>query len=456
MSAANLDLVVRARRAVVGGTLRPCSVGVRAGRIVTVEAYGAGLDAAEIIDLASDEVLLPGLVDTHVHVNEPGRTEWEGFATATAAAAAGGVTTIVDMPLNSIPPTCDVSALEVKRESARGRCQVDVGFWGGAIPGNAADLRPLHEAGVFGFKCFLLPSGVAEFPPLDEAGLELAMREIAAFGGLLIVHAEDAGEIAEAPPGPGYAGFLRSRPPAAEQRAIETLLGAAARTGARVHVLHLSSAAALPSIGAARDRGVRVSVETCPHYLSFAAEEIPDGATWFKCCPPIRDGANRDALWRGLLAGQVDCVVSDHSPCTAELKTGDFAGAWGGIASLQLGLSAVWTAARPRGVPLAEVVGWMSARPAALAGLARKGALAVGRDADMCAFAPEDSFVVDAAALRHRNAVSAYHGKRLTGLVRRTWLRGRAAGGDGQGEPTGRLLGRTDEPAGRLLRRTES
>jgi allantoinase len=441
MSAETLDLVVRARRAVIDGALRPCSVGVRAGRIVAVESYEAALGAAEVIDLAADEALLPGLVDSHVHVNEPGRTEWEGFATATAAAAAGGVTTIIDMPLNSIPPTCDVAALEVKRKSAEGRCHVDVGFWGGAIPGNAAELHPLHEAGSFGFKCFLLPSGVEEFPPLEAAGLELAMREIAAFDGLLIVHAEDAREVAVVPPGSGYGAFLRSRPPAAEVRAIETLLEAAARTGTRVHVLHLSSAAALPAIGAARERGVRVSVETCPHYLSFAAEEIPDGATWFKCCPPIRDAANRDALWRGLRSGQIDCVVSDHSPCTAELKTGDFAGAWGGIASLQLGLSAVWTAARPRDVPLAEVVGWMSARPAALCGLARKGMLAVGRDADMCAFAPEASFVVDAAALRHRNAVSAYHGKRLTGVVRRTWLRGKLVDG---------------EPAGRLLRRAES
>ena len=443
MSGAELDLVVRARRAMVGGALRPCSVGVRAGRIVAVAAYHAPPTAAEVTDLAADEVLLPGLVDTHVHVNEPGRSEWEGFATATAAAAAGGVTTIIDMPLNSIPPTCDVSALEVKRKSAAGRCRVDVGFWGGAIPGNAAELRPLHEAGVFGFKCFLLPSGVDEFPPLDGPGLELAMREIAAIDGLLIVHAEDAREVAEVPHGRKYAGFLGSRPPAAEQRAIETLLQAAGRTGARVHVLHLSSAEALPAIGAARDRGVRVSVETCPHYLSFAAEEIPDGATRFKCCPPIRGAANRDALWQGLRAGQIDCVVSDHSPCTAELKhadTGDFADAWGGISSLQLGLSAVWTAARPRGVPLAEVVDWMSGRPAALCGLARKGALAVGRDADMCAFAPEASFVVDAAALRHRNAVSAYDGKRLTGAVRRTWLRGRPT----DGEPAGRLITRTE------------
>jgi allantoinase len=437
----SLDLLVRARRGAVDGALRACSIGVRAGRIVAVGPADASPDAADVVELAPDEVLLPGLVDTHVHVNEPGRTEWEGFATATAAAAAGGVTAIIDMPLNSIPPTCDVPALEVKRKAAGGRCHVDVGFWGGAIPGNTAELRPLHEAGVFGFKCFLLPSGVDEFPPLEGAGLELAMREIAAFDGMLIVHAEDAQEIAEIPHGRGYQAFLRSRPPGAEQRAIDTLLALAARTGVRVHVLHLSSAAALPAIIAARDRGVRVSAETCPHYLSFAAEEIPDGATQFKCCPPIREAANRDALWRGLQAGEIDCVVSDHSPCTAELKhadTGDFAEAWGGIASLQLGLPAVWTAARQRGVPLTRVVDWMSARPAALAGLRRKGALAVGRDADMCAFAPDDSFVVDAAALKHRNAVSAYDGLRLTGVVRRTWLRGR----DTTAEPAGQLLSR--------------
>ena len=441
------DLMVRARQAMVDGRLRPATIAVRDGRIAAVTDYAAPADAAELIELAPDEVLLPGLVDSHVHVNEPGRTEWEGFATATAAAAAGGVTTIIDMPLNSIPPTCDVAALEIKQKSARGRVHVDTGFWGGAIPGNAADLRPLHEAGVFGFKCFLLPSGVDEFPPLDEPGLEQAMREIAAFDGLLIVHAEDAHEITDVPPGRDYQGFLRSRPPAAEQRAIGTLLELAARTGARVHVLHLSSAAALPALTTARRRGVRVTAETCPHYLSFAAGEIPDGATQFKCCPPIRDAANRDALWQGLRAGEIDIVVSDHSPCTAELKhpdTGDFAAAWGGIASLQLGLPAVWTAARSRGVPLPEVVAWMATGPAALAGLSRKGALAVGRDADLCAFAPEESFVVDAAALEHRNAVSAYHGRRLTGVVRRTWLRGVPVTGPGAGLATGQLLNRTE------------
>jgi allantoinase len=437
------DLLIRARRAVVDGALRPASIAVRDGRIAVVGEHDAPADAAEVVELAADEVLLPGLVDSHVHVNEPGRTEWEGFASATRAAAAGGVTTIIDMPLNSIPPTCDVAALEIKQKAAQGRVHVDTGFWGGAIPGNAAELRPLHEAGVFGFKCFLLPSGVDEFPPLDEAGLERAMREIAAFDGLLIVHAEDAHEVTGVPPGRDYQGFLRSRPPAAEQRAINTVLDLAGKTGARVHVLHLSSAAALPALTAARRRGIRVTAETCPHYLSLAAADIPDGATQFKCCPPIRDAANRDALWQGLRAGEIDCVVSDHSPCTADLKhpdTGDFAAAWGGIASLQLGLPVVWTAARSRGVPLTDVVTWMAARPAALAGLTRKGALARGRDADLCVFAPDDSFVVDAAALAHRNPVSAYHGQRLTGVVRRTWLRGVPT----TGGPSGRLLSRAE------------
>src|ERR1700744_5284672 len=442
------DLVVKARRAVVAGAVRPAVGAVRDGRIAAVADPAAGdpafdSDAATVVELAADEVLLPGLVDTHVHVNEPGRTEWEGFASATGPAGAGGVTTIIDMPLNSIPPTCDLAALEIKKKAAWPQTWVDTGFWGGAIPGNVAHLRPLHEAGVYGFKCFLLPSGVDEFPPLDEAGLEQALREIASFDGLLIVHAEDGHDITDVPPGRDYQGFLDSPPPAAEQRAIATLLDLAERTGARVHVLHLSSAAALPQLTAARQRGVRVTAETCPHYLSFAAAEIPAGATQFKCCPPIRDAANRDALWQGLRAGPIDCVVSDHSPCTADLKhpdTGDFATAWGGIASLQLGLPAVWTQARSRGVPLTDVVTWMSTRPARLAGLTGKGALAPGYDADLCVFAPGDSFVVDAAALAPRNPVSARHGQLRPGVVRRTWLRGAPT----PGGPSGRLLSRTE------------
>ena len=386
-------------------------------------------------------MLLPGLVDTHVHVNEPGRTEWEGFATATAAAAAGGVTTILDMPLNSIPPTVDAAALAVKRAAARGRVHVDVGFWGGAVPGNTGDLRALHDAGTYGVKCFLLDSGVPEFPPLRPAELHAALTELATFDGLLIAHCEDPGLIADAPPGRDYAGFLASRPPAAETRAVAGLIDAARATGARVHVVHVSSAAVLPLLRAAVADGVRITAETCPHYLALAAEDVPAGATQFKCCPPVRDAANRDQLWAGLLDGTLTAVVSDHSPCTPDLKrldTGDFGAAWGGIASLQLSLPVVWTAAAARGLSLVDIALWMAERPAALAGLATKGALAPGRDADLVAFAPEEEFTVDPTALRHRNPISPYAGHILRGVVRASWLRGRRTGG----APAGRLLAR--------------
>ncbi len=447
MGSTTYDLVVRADRAVLPAGEARCAVAVRDGRIAEIADADAVLDAAAEVRLPAGQVLLPGLVDTHVHVNEPGRTDWEGFATATAAAAAGGVTTIVDMPLNSIPPTCDVPALEAKRARAAGNCAVDVGFWGGAIPGNLAELRPLHEAGVVGFKCFLLPSGVEEFPPLDPAGLLAAMREIASFGGLLIAHAEHGESVRDAPTDRAYDGFLRSRPPEAEGRAIELLLAATRQTGCRTHVVHLSSAAALPLLAAARADGLPVTVETCPHYLTFAAEQIPDGATQYKCCPPIRDRNNRELLWQGLRDGLIDCVVSDHSPCTPELKrldSGDFGAAWGGIASLQLGLPAMWTQARTRDVPLAQLVGWLAERPAALAGLSGKGKLAVGADADLCAFAPDQEFVVEPARLRHRHPVTPYAGRRLAGVVHQTWLRGREIAE----QPTGKLLKRGTDGRG--------
>jgi allantoinase len=373
--------------------------------------------------------LLPGLVDTHVHVNEPGRTEWEGFATATRAAAAGGVTSIVDMPLNSVPPTTSVAALREKQAAARGRCHVDVGFWGGAVPGNAADLRPLHDAGVFGFKAFLVDSGVPEFPPLSRAELAAAF---AAVDALFILHAEDPARLAPAAASRAYADFLASRPPAAEVSAIELALATAAEAGARVHILHLSAADALPAL-----RGHRATAETCPHYLVFDAAEVPDGATEFKCCPPIRGADNRDRLWAALADGTISVVVSDHSPSTPALKrpdTGDFAAAWGGIASLQLGLPAVWTAARARGFALADVVRWMAAGPADLVGLRRKGRIAPGADADLVAFDPDAEFVVEPAALHHRHPVTPYAHRSLTGAVRTTWLRGRVAGDEPMGE----------------------
>ncbi len=438
------DLVVRTRRMVTADGEAAASVVVRDGAITGVEAYDAELPAAaEELVLSDDEVLLPGLVDSHVHVNDPGRTEWEGFATATKAATAGGVTTLVDMPLNCLPPTVTVEALEVKRKTARGQLFADVGLWGGAVPGNLADLRPLHEAGVFGFKCFLLPSGVDEFPQLDPTRLEAAMREIAAFGGLLIVHAEDPDEIERAPHphSPHYHDFLRSRPPAAENLAVQHAVDLARRTGCRLHILHVSSAEAVPIIADARAEGLPVTAETCPHYLSFIAEDIPDRATQFKCCPPIRGEDNRDHLWQALRDGVIDCVVSDHSPSTLDLKcldTGDFASAWGGISSLQVGLPAVWTEARRRGVALSEVVGWMSQSPAELTGMRRKGRIAAGFDADLAVFAPDEEFVVDARALHHKNAITPYDGRRLTGQVRGSWLRGRRV--DVDAAPTGRLL----------------
>ncbi|MCT2594092.1 allantoinase AllB [Streptomyces sp. N2-109] len=447
-----VSLVLRSTRVITPEGVRAASVAVADGRIAAVLPYGAGVPAAARLVDVGDDALLPGLVDTHVHVNDPGRTEWEGFASATRAAAAGGITTLVDMPLNSLPPTTTVGSLRVKQEVAREQAYIDTGFWGGAVPGNARELRPLHEAGVFGFKCFLSPSGVEEFPELDPAALETALTEIASFDGLLIVHAEDPGHLAAAPQqhGPRYADFLASRPRAAENEAIALLIALARRLRARVHVLHLSSGDALPMIAAAQREGVRLSVETCPHFLTLTAEEVPDGATEFKCCPPIREQANQDALWQALADGVIESVVSDHSPCTTDLKTPDFLDAWGGISSLQLGLPAVWTAARARGHSLADVARWMSTGPARLAGLTGKGAIEAGRDADFAVLAPEETFTVDPAALHHRNRVTAYAGRTLHGVVRSSWQRGRQITDDGCTTDDGRT---TDHRTGRLIER---
>jgi len=429
------DLVVRSRQTVLPEGTRAAAVAVSGPSIAAVESYGERLAAARDVDLG-DLPLLPGLVDTHVHVNEPGRTEWEGFATATRAAAAGGVTTICDMPLNSLPPTVSVAALEEKRAAAAGKCFVDVAFWGGVVPGNTGSLLPLHQAGVIGFKCFLIDSGVPEFPPLGAAELRSVLGSL-------------AGSQVSAASSRDFCAFVASRPPAAERRAIEKVVAGAAATGARAHIVHLSAAECVAMLAGAKAAGIRLSAETCPHYLFFAAEEVPDGATEFKCCPPIRAAVNREALWRGLEDGIIDCVVSDHSPCPPELKSpgsGDFGAAWGGIASLQLGLSAVWTAARRRGGTLDDVARWMAAAPAALAGLPAKGRIAVGCDADLAAFDPEQSFVVDPARLEHRHPVTPYAGRTLTGRVRQAWLRGiallDAESGAPDGEPVGRLLNR--------------
>lgn len=443
----------RSERVVTPDGLRAATVRVRNGMIVDVADHGAATTGT-VID-AGNDVVAPGLVDMDVHVNEPGRTRWEGFATATRAAAAGGVTTLLDMPLNCIPPTTTVDALERKRAAASGQCHVDVGFWGGAVPDNLDELADLHAAGVFGFKAFMVESGVDEFAAVTCDELERAMTRLADMDGLTLVHAEDADVIAEAAAvwddgdPRHYATYLASRPDEAERRAVAQVASIARRTGARAHVLHLSSATALAPLRDAIDGGVALTAETCPHYLSFDAEMMAAGATVFACAPPIRDTVNRDRLWAALADGTIGVISTDHSPCPPALKalgTGDFAAAWGGIASLQLGLAAVWTQAQARRLPLEHVIRWMSTAPAELVGLRGKGALAPGNDADIVIWDPDSTWTVAAAGLQHRHPITPYDRMRLRGQVRATYLRGEPVY-DGRvvGPPTGRLL--TKEPA---------
>jgi allantoinase len=429
--------VLRSRRVVTPAGVVAAAVHVAGGRITAVTAPDeVGPDAA-VTDLG-DLAVLPGAVDTHVHVNEPGRTHWEGFATATRAAAAGGVTTIIDMPLNSIPPTTSAAALAAKRAAAEGQIAVDVGFWGGIIGAdtrNLRDLAELHDAGVFGFKAFLAPSGVEEFPHVSMAALAAAAKRTARLGALTVVHAEAPAVLERAPAvaGRSFTSWLTSRPPAAEIDAVRGLAALSAATGARMHVLHLAAAGALDDVLAARAEGVPLTVETCPHYLTFTAEEVPDGATEFKCAPPLREASNLERLWDGLTEGLFVGVVSDHSPASPDVKsvdTGDFGTAWGGIAGVQLGPRAVWTGARRRGHGLAELARWVATGPADHAGLAHKGRIAAGADADLVVFDPESCAVVDAARLAHRHPLTPYAGRTLDGVVLATYLRGQRADGD--------------------------
>lgn len=434
-------LVVRSRRVVVGGEIAPASVHVRGGTIERVAAWD-DVPAGARLDDVGELAVLPGIVDTHVHLNEPGRTEWEGFHTATRAAAIGGVTTLVDMPLNSIPPTTTREALAVKREAARGQCAVDVGFWGGVVPGNAGELAGLVADGVRGFKCFLVDSGVAEFGWVGEHHLRPAMEILAGLGVPLLVHAELAGpidaataQLAGADPC-AYATYLASRPPAAEEQAIAMITGLCRATRARTHIVHHSAASALPLLREAKAEGLPLTAETCPHYLHFTAEAIPDGATPFKCAPPIREAHNRELLWQALAEGVLDLVASDHSPCSPHLKAleiGDFVAAWGGVAGLQLALPVVWTEASRRGHTLVDVVRWMCAGPARLAGLAgTKGAIVAGAHADLVVFDDTTETDVTPERVHHRHKVTPYAGARLRGVVHRTYLRGERVAEDGR------------------------
>ncbi|HYL46356.1 MAG TPA: allantoinase AllB [Candidatus Limnocylindrales bacterium] len=446
------DLIVRGRRVVTPGGEWPASIHIRGGIITAVSGF-EDIPAGCAVHEAGESAVMPGLVDTHVHINEPGRTEWEGFATATRAAAAGGLTTLIEMPLNSIPATTSAAGFREKIVAAAGQLSVDVGFWGGVVPGNVAELRPLWEAGVFGFKCFLVPSGVEEFREVGEAGLRAALPQLTALGAPLLAHAELPGPIEEAvrkrpkgAPANQYATWLASRPREAEDEAIALLLRLVEEFDARIHIVHLSSSNSIAQLRQARVFGIRVSVETCPHYLTIASEEIADSATEFKCAPPIRERENREKLWAALRDGTIDFIASDHSPCPPAMKLreeGDFLRAWGGIASLQIGLPAVWTQARSRGYALTHVAEWMCRGPARLAGLEnRKGAIAAGCDADLVIWNPDATFRVDPARLHHRHKLTPYAGHELFGVVETTFLRGRKVFGSGEfsATPAGQVL----------------
>jgi allantoinase len=433
---------LRSRRVVTPLGVVDAAVLIDGEHIVAVKPVGevgAGIAVEDLGDVA----LLPGLVDAHTHINEPGRTEWEGFATATRAAAAGGFTTVVDMPLNCLPETTDVEALELKREAARGQCLVDYALWGGCVDGNQGELEPLALAGVPGFKSFLIYPGCDGFTAIDRVNLEMALPHIARTGLPLLVHAELEGSInaafaeleANGADWRRYATYLASRPDQSELEAIEMLIELCRAYRFRLHIVHLSTALALPMIAAAKKEGLAITAEACPHHLHCVAEEIPDGATLFKCTPPIRSRANRELLWGALADGTIDLIATDHSPCPPSMKRleaggpgeegGRFDQAWGGIASLSTAISVVWTEAERRGCSLGQVAEWMSAAPALLAGIAGEvGSIEAGKHANLVAFDAEASYVVASEMLHYRHRISPYMGETLRGVVRKTWLRG--------------------------------
>ncbi|MEM9417546.1 MAG: allantoinase AllB [Planctomycetota bacterium] len=417
------DFSIRSKRVLLPDGESPATVRIEDGRIASIDAYET--EAPHIEDLG-DAVLMPGLVDTHVHLNEPGRTEWEGFATGTAAARAGGFTTLIDMPLNSSPVTTSVEALQQKHAASEGKLSVDVGFYGGLVPGNADRMAELVDAGAVGIKAFLCHSGIDEFPNATEDDLRQAIPVLAERGVPMLVHAELASPDVPAMADPRrYMDYLATRPPSFERDAIELMIKLCRETGCRTHIVHLADAGCLPMLAEAKNEGLPLTVETCPHYLAFAAENIPDGFTLAKCAPPVRDEGNRRALWDALQSGLIDMVVSDHSPCPPDMKSleeGSFEKAWGGISSLQLGLSIIWKMAQEAGLGLRDVAAWMGACPAQLVGV--PFGIEPGHPAHLFAFDPDAVWAPFPDDMLHRHKLTPYLGMEMRGRVLRTYVHG--------------------------------
>ena len=447
---------LKSSHVVIGDQIRPAQILVENGKIAQLADFDAKLPF-ETQDLGN-KVIMPGLVDTHVHINEPGRTEWEGFNTGTQSAAAGGITCVVDMPLNCTPVTTSADALQQKLDSLQGQLWIDCGFWGGVVPDSLEDLDALIQAGVLGVKSFTIHSGIDDFPKVEQQHLYQAIGTLAKYNVPYLIHAELDKDEQEPPAiGDKYQSFLSSRPKTWENDAIDMLIDLAEKAKAegvsgRIHIVHLSSAEALPAIKSAQQRGLKLTAESCPHYLTLFAEEIPDGKTLFKCCPPIREQSNREQLWQGLEEGLIDFIVSDHSPCTPQLKhieSGDIENAWGGISSLQFGLSIIWSEAQKRGYSLNQVVDWMATQPAIFAGLGhRKGQIACGFDADLVVFDPSANYCIDPEMIKYRHKVTPYAGRKVKGVVERTYVRGQIVYQDNEliGQPVGQPILANNNP----------
>jgi len=415
---------IQSRRVVFDDRIEPAVIRVDDERIIEIASY----PQPGVLDVG-DAAIMPGLVDPHVHLNQPGRTDWEGMQSGTAAAAAGGITALCDMPLNSSPVTTNPSALLAKHQASVGILHMDVGFHGGLVPGNVDQMEALIDAGVLGIKVFLCHSGIDDFPNTTQRELRLAMPILARRGIPLLAHAEISHPV-EAMRNPRrYADYLASRPPSFEREAIAMMIELAAEYRCHVHIVHLADAGSIPMLTKARQNGIPITVETCPHYLVFESEQIPDGATAFKCAPPIRDAKNREGLWQALADGVIDLIASDHSPCPPEMKSldeGRFDRAWGGISSLQVGVSAIWTEASARGFSLVDLARWMSHAPARLLGLDR--GIAVGKSADLFVFNDNESWTIRGDKLLHRHKTTPYDGRNVRGRVVQTYVRGQPTG----------------------------